>query len=144
MQVTLLTGETLTGKVRFISPRVDENTSLGRARIELPFNEALRPGSFAQANFEGSASGMLTVPASAIRYEAGGPSVMVVGEDNKVTQVPVKLGERTGDFVQLVEGPPAGSRVLCGRRRLHARWRRHRADRGGGGSRPPARAPGGK
>ena len=56
---------------------------------------------------------MLTVPASAIRYEAGGPSVMLVGDDNKVKQVPVKLGERSGDYVQLVEGPPAGSRVLA-------------------------------
>jgi HlyD family secretion protein len=111
-QVQLSTGETIQGKVRFISPRVDVNTGLGRARIELPFDKALRPGSFAQARFNGSSTGMLTVPASAIRYEAGGPSVMLVGEGNKVSRVPVKLGERTGDFVQLVEGPPAGSRVL--------------------------------
>jgi HlyD family secretion protein len=33
--VTLTTGETIQGKVRFISPRVDANTSLGRARIHL-------------------------------------------------------------------------------------------------------------
>ena len=38
---------------------------------------------------------------------------MLVSEDNKVKQVPVKLGERTGDYVQLVEGPAAGSRVLA-------------------------------
>lgn len=111
-QVTLATGETLQGKVRYISPRVDQNTSLGRARIELPFDKALRPGSFAEARFNGSSTG-LTVPASAIRYEAGGQAVMVVGKDNKVSRVPVKLGERLGDFVQLVEGPPAGSRVLA-------------------------------
>jgi HlyD family secretion protein len=113
VRVTLLTGESIQGKVRFISPRVDANTALGRARIELPFNKALRPGSFAEAHFEGnSSSGVLTVPASAVRYEAGGQSVMLVGQDNKVKQVPVKLGERTGDYVALVEGPPAGSRVL--------------------------------
>jgi HlyD family secretion protein len=113
VRVTLLTGESMQGKVRFISPRVDATTALGRARIELPFNKELRPGSFAEAHFEGNnSSGVLTVPASAIRYEAGGQSVMVVGQDNKVKQVPVKLGERTGDYVALVEGPPAGSRVL--------------------------------
>jgi HlyD family secretion protein len=55
---------------------------------------------------------VLTVPASAIRYEAGGPSVMLVGDGNRVKQVPVRLGERSGDFVQLIDGPPAGSRVL--------------------------------
>lgn len=112
--VKLTTGETIQGTVRFVSPRVDQNTSLGRARIQLPFDKALRPGSFAEARFGSSAAaGVLTVPASAIRYEAGGPSVMLVGNDNTVKQVPVKLGERTGNYVQLVEGPPAGSRVLA-------------------------------
>ncbi len=111
--VTLSTGETISGKVRFISPRVDANTSLGRARVALPFDKILRPGSFAEARFgSASANGVLSVPASAIRYESGGPSVMLVSSDNKVSQVRVKLGERTGDYVQLVEGPPAGSRVL--------------------------------
>jgi HlyD family secretion protein len=38
---------------------------------------------------------------------------MLVGDGNKVKQVPVKLGERSGDYVQLIEGPPAGSRVLA-------------------------------
>jgi|JI10StandDraft_1071094.scaffolds.fasta_scaffold35525_2 HlyD family secretion protein len=111
--VTLSTGEAIEGKVRFVSPRVDQNTSLGRARIQLPFDKALRPGSFAEARFGSSSNGALSVPASAIRYEAGGPSVMLVGDDNKVKQTPVKLGERTGDYVQLVQGPPAGARVLA-------------------------------
>lgn len=111
-RVTLPSGETVTGKVRFISPRVEASTGLGRARIELPFDKALRPGSFAEARFNGSNLGVVTVPASAIRYESGGPSVMLVGEGNRVSRTPVKLGERAGDFVQLVEGPPAGSRVL--------------------------------
>ncbi len=111
--VTLTTGDTVQGKVRFVSPRVDQNTSLGRARIALPFNKNLRPGSFAEAHFSSTSAGVLAVSAGAIRYEAGGPSVMLVGDNNKVKQVPVKLGERTGDFVQLVSGPPAGSRVLA-------------------------------
>ncbi len=111
--VTLTTGDTVQGKVRFVSPRVDQNTSLGRARIALPFNKNLRPGSFAEAHFSSTSAGVLAVSAGAIRYEAGGPSVMLVGDNNKVKQVPVKLGERTGDYVQLVSGPPAGSRVLA-------------------------------
>lgn len=112
VEVDLPTGETLKGSVRFISPRVDQNTSLGRARIELPYNKALRPGSFASARFMGSLSDVLSVPASAIRYEAGGPALMVVDDQNRVSRVSVKLGERSGDYVQLVEGPPAGTRVL--------------------------------
>ncbi|RYG29023.1 MAG: efflux RND transporter periplasmic adaptor subunit, partial [Burkholderiales bacterium] len=82
--VKLTTGAVIQGKVRFISPRVDQNTSLGRARIQLPFDKGLRPGSFAEARFGSSASGVVSVPASAIRYEAGGASVMSVGADNSV------------------------------------------------------------
>lgn len=111
--VKLTTGEVIQGTIRFVSPRVDQNTSLGRARIQLPFDKALRPGSFAEARFGSSASGVVSVPASAIRYEAGGASVMLVGADNRVKQVPVQLGERSGDYVQLIDGPPAGSRVLA-------------------------------
>jgi HlyD family secretion protein len=111
--VALSTGETIQGKVRFVSPRVDANTNLGRARIALPYDKILRPGSFAEARFSSSALGVVSVPAGAIRYEAGGPSVMLVSDGNKVKQVPVKLGERSGEYVQLVEGPPAGSRVLA-------------------------------
>lgn len=111
--VTLSTGETVQGKVRFVSPRVDQNTSLGRARIALPFNKALRPGSFAEAHFDSASAGVLSAPASAIRYEAGGPSIMLVDTNNTVHQVKVKLGARSGDYVQLIEGPPAGSRVLA-------------------------------
>jgi len=113
VRVTLGSGEAVNGKVRFISPRVDQNTSLGKARIALPFDKALRPGSVAQAKFDGHAQGSLTVAASAIRYESGGPAVMLVGAGNKVSRVPVKLGGRTGDYVELIEGPPAGSRVLA-------------------------------
>lgn len=113
VSVRLGTGEQITGKVRFISPRVDQNTNLGRARIELPYDPDLRPGSFAQAHFNASSEGVLSAPASAIRYEAGGASVMLVDSSNRVHQTPVKLGQRSGDYVELIDGPPAGSRVLA-------------------------------
>jgi HlyD family secretion protein len=113
VSVALPTGETLAGKVRFVSPRVDQSSGLGRARVEMPFSKSLRPGSFAEGRFNGTSKDALTVMASAIRYEAAGPGLMVLDAKNKVSRVPVKLGERTGDYVQLIEGPPAGSRVLA-------------------------------
>ncbi len=110
--VALPSGRTIKGKLRFVSPRVDVASGLGRARIELPFDRELRPGGFAEAHFNAASTGSLSVLASAIRYESGGPAVMLVDNDNKVTRVPVKLGERMGDYVQLLESPPAGARVL--------------------------------
>lgn len=111
--VRLPTGETIEGKVRYVSPRVDQATSLGRARVEMPYNPALRAGSYAEASFGASGRDGLSVPASAVRYESGGPVLMLVDAENRVSSAPVKLGERVGDYVQLVEGPPEGSRVLA-------------------------------
>jgi HlyD family secretion protein len=113
VHVTLADGKPMLGKVRYVSPRVDQATSLGRARISLPFDKSLRAGGFAQADFSGSNNSTLTVPAGAIRYESGDAALMVVGADNKVSRVTVKLGARVGDYVQIVEGPPAGTRVLA-------------------------------
>lgn len=111
--VKLPSGEVIEGKVRFVSPRVDASTSLGRARVELPYNPALRAGGYAEAAFGGLSREGLSVPAGAIRYESGGPSLMLVDAENRVHKTPVKLGDRVGDYVQLIEGPPAGSRVLA-------------------------------
>lgn len=110
--VTLASGETTEGTVRFVSPRVDQGTSLGRARVSLPFNKTLRAGGYAEAQFKGHSTSGLAAPASAVRYEAGGPVVMVVDGRNKVVRTPVKIGQRTGDLVQLLEGVAAGARVL--------------------------------
>jgi HlyD family secretion protein len=112
VKVSLSTGETFDGKVRFISPRVDQVTGLGGARIELPYSEALRPGSFARVDFTGTAVDSLTVVASAVRYESGETLLMVVGDDNRVKGVPVKLGARMGDYVEVLEGVAPGARVL--------------------------------
>jgi HlyD family secretion protein len=112
VKVTLPTGEVLDGKVRFISPRVEQATGLGRARVELAYNEALRPGSFARADFDGAAKGVLTVSASAVRYESGQTMLMVVDAENHVRATPVKLGSHMGDFVEVESGVAAGARVL--------------------------------
>jgi HlyD family secretion protein len=37
---------------------------------------------------------------------------MVVGGDERVTRVAVTTGQRGGGYVELLTGPPAGSRVV--------------------------------
>jgi HlyD family secretion protein len=111
--VTLASGLSIEGKIRFISPRIEQATGLGKARIELPFDEGLRPGGFAEATFSGVRRTALSVPASAVRYQSGGPSLLMLDDANRVTGVPVRLGERFGDYIEILEGPPAGSRILA-------------------------------
>jgi HlyD family secretion protein len=114
VQVTLPSGKTLAGVVRIIQPVVDPQTKLGKVRVQLPVSAELRPGGFARASFGASAASALTVPEAALRYDADGVTVMTVDDQNRVHVAPVRAGRRGGGYVELVQGPPAGSRVLLG------------------------------
>jgi HlyD family secretion protein len=112
--VRLASGEQLTGTVRRLSPRVDPQTNLGRVRVLLPTSPALRAGGFATAQLGDRGRPVPAVPARAIQYAAGGPSVSVVGPNNRVQRVPVQTGERGEGWVELRSGPPPGARVILG------------------------------
>lgn len=112
-RVTLADGTEVDGSVRLISPRVDANTKLGKVRIQLPVTESIRAGGFARASFTGVSVAPQAVPETAILFDADGAAVMLVGEDNRITRVPIVTGQRGGGYVELVNGPPVGSRVVA-------------------------------
>jgi HlyD family secretion protein len=110
--VTLPSGGEAVGAVRLISPQISTSTKLGSVRIILPVRADIRSGGFGRAVFADAAGKALAVPETAVRYDADGASVMVVGADNKVKQVPIQAGARGGGLVVLIKGPPAGARVV--------------------------------
>jgi HlyD family secretion protein len=111
-EVTLADGAKVQGRVRLISPRVDAATKLGRVKISLPVRSDIRAGGFASASFLGVTRSALAVPETAVRYDANGAAVMVVGADDKVARVAVSTGQRGGGYVELITGPPAGAHVV--------------------------------
>ncbi len=110
--VTLADSSTAEGVVRLVSPRIDANTRLGKVRISLPVRADIRAGGYARATFTDLSRAVPALPETAIRYDANGASVMVVGADDRVKQVPVRTGDRGGGYVELLSGPPAGSVVV--------------------------------
>jgi HlyD family secretion protein len=112
--VKLPDGSSVNGSVRLIEPSVDSQTKLGKVHIQLPLNPNLRPGGFGRASFTGMTREVSAAPETAIRYDADGASVMVVGSGNRVQQVAVKTGAHEGGYVELIQGPAAGARVLLG------------------------------
>jgi HlyD family secretion protein len=110
--VSLPDGSKVTGSIRLISPEVDQTTKLGRARILLPVRPDLRPGGYASARIPGVKTNGLVAPDRAVSYDADGAAVYVVDPSNRVHRVAVRTGQRSGGFVELLQGPPAGSRVL--------------------------------
>ena len=111
-QVTLPSGATVEGKVRLISPQIDPQSKLGYARITLPVRPDVRAGGFGRAVLTDASGLALSVPETAVRYDADGASVMVVQADDRVKRVAVKTGMRGSGLVQILAGPPAGSRVV--------------------------------
>jgi HlyD family secretion protein len=112
VQVTIPDGAVVTGHVRLIDPQVDSQTKLGRVRVLLPVRSDLRPGGFGRATFVAVSTASRVVPETAVRYDADGASVVVVGSDNRVNEVPVKTGRRSGGYVELLSGPAVGAVVL--------------------------------
>lgn len=111
-KVTLPSGATAEGRVRLVSPQVDAQTKLGTVRLTLPVRSDIRAGGFGRAEFGSASAEGRTVPETAVRYDADGASVMVVGADNKVKRVTVETGARGHGLVVLTKGPAAGARVV--------------------------------
>lgn len=110
--VILPSGAQVQGHVRIVSPQIDPATKLGEVRVLLPARADIRAGGSARAVFSDVGGTALTVPETAIRYDANGASVMVIGADNRVKRVAVQTGQRGSGLVQIVRGPPAGARVV--------------------------------
>ena len=111
-RVSLPGGAVLTGRVRVISPEVDQTTKLGHVRITLPPDPALRPGGFARATFVDARRDASVVPEEAIHFDADGASVMVLGADDRVHRTAIVTGVRSGGWVELLKGPGVGANVL--------------------------------
>lgn len=112
--VTLPSGVQLRGDVRLVSPSVDPQTKLGRARVRLPVHPQLRAGGFARAQFQRASRPVPSVPEKAVQFEASGPQVIVINQANRADRQPIRPGARADGWVELVQGPAVGTRVALG------------------------------
>ncbi|WP_332772309.1 efflux RND transporter periplasmic adaptor subunit [Phenylobacterium sp.] len=110
--VTLPSGASAIGHVRLVSPQVNTQSKLGIVRILLPIRSDIRAGGYGRAQFDDAVGAGLSVPETAVRYDADGASVMTVDAANKVKRMAITTGARGGGLVALVKGPPAGTRVV--------------------------------
>jgi HlyD family secretion protein len=103
--------EALTGHVRLVEPTINPTTRLGRARIEIDDEAALRSGMFVEAEITVAERDSLAVPLTALAASAEGISVLRV-VDGVVERVPVRIGIREGAYVEILEGLSAGEQVV--------------------------------
>ena len=111
-EVTLASGEKVAGTVRLRQARVDQQTGLVIVRIALPRDRDLRPGGFAQARFALAGAPAKVVPQAAVHFDADGASLKVLDRQDRAHRVAVRTGRRANGFVELLQGPPPGTRVI--------------------------------
>lgn len=109
-QVSIDQGRAIEGRVRNISPEVDRTTRLGRVRIALPRDPALRIGAFARGTVELARTTGVAVPLSAVLYSPKGAEVQIV-VDERIQTRPVRTGLSAEGFIQ-VEGVGTGDLVV--------------------------------
>ncbi len=101
----------VTGTVRYVSPEVDRTTRLGRARVFIGTNSALKVGVFGRGLVETAKSRGLSLPASAILYSENGASVQAVVGD-KVETRRVETGLVSGGQVEILKGIAEGELIV--------------------------------
>lgn len=110
-------GPSLTGKVRIVAPTVDANTRNGLVYVDLDPQSikasGVKPGMFANGQFDiGQAQG-LTVPQTAVQLRDGFAYVARVDADNKVALTKVQVGRRQAGRVEVLTGLDAKTPVVA-------------------------------
>lgn len=102
-QITLDSQTVIEGRVRNVFPEVDRASRLGKVRIALPRDPALRIGSFARGTVELARRTGVSVPLASVIYGAEGATVQVV-KDNKVQSRQVRPGLSAEGYVLIENG----------------------------------------
>jgi RND family efflux transporter MFP subunit len=102
----------VTGSVRLVSPEIDKATRLGRVRIYLGDNAALRVGAFARGVLETASGEGLALPLSAVLFAAEGPLAQLI-HNNRVETRKIGVGLAAGGMVEIRAGLSEGDLVVA-------------------------------
>jgi len=108
-------GKIFTGRVSFIAPVLNPQTRTVQVRVELPNREGrLRPAMFAQVELaagERSAS-VLSIPLSAVIDSGTRQVALVQVAEGRFAPRDLKLGQRTADYIEVLDGLGEGEQVV--------------------------------
>lgn len=112
-EVHVVTGQTVAGTVRFVSPTASSGTRTYRVDVVLDNHDGQVPdGVTAEVALKLAPVDAVRVPRSALTFSADGTlSVRTVGKDSVVASVPVAIVEDASQEIW-VSGPTDGARVI--------------------------------
>src|SRR5437764_4253172 len=98
----------LVGRVRLVSPQIDRTSQLGKVRISLNGNPALKVGTFARANIDAKRSCGVAVPRTAIDR-----LTLQVVKGNTIETRRVRVGLTSETSTEILEGLDVGETVVA-------------------------------
>lgn len=104
------------GKVTIVSPALDPNSTTVEVWVQAKNpKQRLKPGTSVQVSMVSQtiADALVIPPVALLTGDDGTTTVMVVGNDDRAHQKPVKVGIRQGDQIQITDGLRAGDRVVA-------------------------------
>ena len=107
-------GRVIKGTVRAISPSVNVQTRYGYVLVSMSDSSGIIAGSFVRGTFDvsGGKRGMSTLPQSAVMQRGSMTYVLVVGQDGRVHERKVEVGQRNADRIQIKSGLKADEPVV--------------------------------
>jgi Cu(I)/Ag(I) efflux system membrane fusion protein len=106
-------GKVFLGKISSISPILNAPTRTVRVRAEVPDPEGLlRPETFLNVKIKIERGEKLAIPEDSVLHSGDRSFVFVVKEKGRFEPRPVSLGQKTGDFFEVIDGLKEGEEVV--------------------------------
>lgn len=107
-RITIDGGPEVNGRVRVVAPEIDRRTQLGKARIAISRNPAIKVGMFARATIDANRSCGVSIPKSALDH-----STVQVIKDNIVETRKVQVGLFSDTDIEIREGLKEGEIIVA-------------------------------
>ena len=146
IRINAYPGEVFAGRIAYVYPTLKAETRTVPVRIELPNPKGkLKPAMFADVDIPASGGQpVLTVPASAVIDSGARQTVVVQLAEGRFEPRAVRLGQRGGEYVQILDGVREGEMVVSSANFLIDAESNLKAALGGFGPAVPANAVGQK
>ena len=112
VNVTSVDGREHPGTIRIVSPTVNPNTHNGVVYVDVPADDALRPGMFARGRIELARGKALMVPLNSLVSSDGYHYVFTVNPDRTVRKQMIETGAIQGNNIEVRSGLEAGVNIV--------------------------------
>lgn len=105
-------GRSFMGTVWLVAPVIDPQSRLGDVRIAVPFDPAMRPGGFADAQITAGTTTAPQLPQSAVLSDDRGNYVYIINGKNEVERRDIKIGTVSDAGVTIASGLSGNEAVV--------------------------------